>query len=79
MNANNLFQGLLSISNNPQQVENVLFTQYPQLRVLSNQMKQSGMNPVQFVMQYAQQRNITIQQNQILSMYQQMMQMTQRR
>lgn len=78
MDANSIFQNFLTMGNNPQQVEQMVFNQYPQLRVLSNQMKQSGLSPVQFVMQYAQQRNIPIQQNQIMAMYQQMLGMAPR-
>ena len=76
---NNILQNLLAQGYTPQQAENYLFNQYPQLRILANQMKQSGLSPVQFVMQYAQQRNIPIQENQVMSMYQQMLQMTPRR
>ena len=79
LGVNNIMNDLMSLGNNPQQIEQILFSQYPHLRILSNQMKQSGLPPVQFVMQYAQQRNIPIQENQLMSMYQQMMQMTQKR
>lgn len=79
MDASSLFSSFLAMGNNPQQIEQMVFNQYPQLRVLSNQMKQSGLSPVQFVMQYAQQRNIPIQENQVMSLYQQMLQMTPRR
>lgn len=75
----NIMQELMSMGSNPRQIEQVLFNQYPQLRVLSNQMKQSGLSPIQFVIQYAKQRNIPIQENQLMSMYQQMMQMTSQR
>lgn len=75
----NIMQELMSMGSNPRQIEQVLFNQYPQLRVLSNQMKQSGLSPIEFVIQYAKQRNIPIQENQLLSMYQQMMQMTSQR
>ena len=79
LGVNNIMNDLMSLGNNPQQIEQILFNQYPNLRILSNQMKQSGLSPIQFVMQYAQQRNIPIQENQLMSMYQQMMQMTQKR
>lgn len=79
LGVNNIMNDLMSLGNNPQQIEQILFSQYPNLRILSNQMKQSGLSPIQFVMQYAQQRNIPIQENQLMSMYQQMMQMTQKR
>lgn len=79
LGVNNIMNDLMSLGNNPQQIEQILFSQYPNLRILSNQMHQSGLSPIQFVIQYAQQRNIPIQQNQLMSMYQQMMQMTQKR
>lgn len=79
LGVNNIMNDLMSLGNNPQQIEQILFSQYPHLRILSNQMHQSGLSPIQFVIQYAQQRNIPIQQNQLMSMYQQMMQMTQKR
>lgn len=79
LGVNNIMNDLMSLGSNPQQIEQILFSQYPNLRILSNQMKQSGLSPIQFVMQYAQQRNIPIQENQLMSMYQQMMQMTQKR
>lgn len=62
MNNNNnpmmLFQKMLSMGNNPQQIEQMILQQNPQLQVISNQMKQSGMSPLDFVMQYARQNNI---------------------
>lgn len=62
MNNNNnpmmLFQQMLSMGNNPQQIEQIILQQNPQLQVISNQMKQSGMSPLDFVMQYARQNNI---------------------
>lgn len=79
LGVNNIMNDLMSLGNNPQQIEQILFSQYPHLRILSNQMHQSGLSPIQFVIQYAQQRNIPIQQNQLMSMYQQMMQMTPKR
>lgn len=79
LGVNNIMNDLMSLGSNPQQIEQILFSQYPNLRILSNQMKQSGLSPIQFVMQYAQQRNIPIQENQLMSMYQQMMRMTQKR
>ena len=79
LGVNNIMNDLMSLGSNPQQIEQILFSQYPHLKILSNQMHQSGLSPIQFVIQYAQQRNIPIQQNQLMSMYQQMMQMTQKR
>ena len=69
-NAINLFQQMLSMGNNPQQVAQMIFQQNPQLQVIANQMQQSGMSPMNFVMQYARQQNID--PTMIQNMYQQM-------
>ena len=69
-NAIALFQQMLSMGNNPQQIAQALFQQNPQLQVIANQMQQSGMSPMNFVMQYARQQNID--PNMIQNMYQQM-------
>lgn len=69
-NAIALFQQMLSMGNNPQQIAQAIFQQNPQLQVIANQMQQSGMSPMNFVMQYARQQNID--PNMIQSMYQQM-------
>lgn len=69
-NAINLFQQMLSMGNNPQQVAQMIFQQNPQLQIIANQMQQSGMSPMDFVMQYAKQQNIDPRM--IQNMYQQM-------
>lgn len=69
-NAIALFQQMLSMGNNPQQIAQAIFQQNPQLQVIANQMQQSGMSPMNFVMQYARQQNID--PNMIQNMYQQM-------
>lgn len=71
-----IFKSFMSMGTNPQQIQNMIFQQNPQLRVLANQIKQSGLTPIQFVMQYAKQNNIPIQENALLSMCQQMESMT---
>ena len=53
-------------------VQQALFQQNPQMQVLYNQMLQSGLPPVQFVMQYARQNNINIQPDILNNMYNQM-------
>lgn len=69
-NAIALFQQMLSMGNNPQQIAQAIFQQNPQLQVIANQMQQSGLSPMNFVMQYARQQNID--PNMIQNMYQQM-------
>ena len=75
MNNNNplgIFQQFLSLGPNPQIIQQALFQQNPQMQVLYNQMTQSGLPPVQFIMQYARQNNIPIQPEILNSMYNQM-------
>lgn len=66
----NIFQQFLAMGTNPQQVAQMIFQQNPQLQVIANQMKQSGLAPMDFVMQYARQQNID--PNFIQNMYNQM-------
>ena len=53
-----IFQQMMSMGNSPQQVEQMILQQNPQLQVIMNQMRQSGLAPMDFVMQYAKQNNI---------------------
>lgn len=54
----NIFQQFLAMGNNPQQIAQTIFQQNPQLQIIANQMQQSGLSPMDFVMQYARQQNI---------------------
>lgn len=67
-----IFKSFIKMGSNPKQIEEMIYQQNPQLRILSNQMKESGLSPVEFVMQYAKQNNMPIQENAIKSMCQQM-------
>ena len=61
MNNNNpmlIFQQMLTMGNNPKQIEQKILQQNPQLQVIANQMKQSGLAPMDFVKQYAIQNNM---------------------
>lgn len=71
-NAITMFQQMLSMGSNPQQVAQMIFQQNPQLYVIANQMQQSGLSPIDFIMQYARQQNVNINPNMIQDMYQQM-------
>lgn len=71
-----IFKNFMTMGKDPKQIEEMIYQQNPQLRVLANQMRQSGLTPVEFVMQYAKQNNIPIQENSINSMCQQMQSMT---
>ena len=70
-----IFKSFIQMGTNPKQIEEMIYKQNPQLKVLSNQMKQSGLTPVEFVMQYAKQNNMPIEENAIRSMCQQMQSM----
>lgn len=65
-----MFQQFLTMGPNPQIIQQALFQQNPQMQVIYNQMQQSGLSPVQFVMQYARQNNIN--PDMINNMYNQM-------
>ena len=71
-----IFKNFMTMGTNPQQIQNMIFQQNPQLKIIANQMQQSGLSPIQFVMQYAKQNNIPIQENSLLTMCQQMQSMT---
>ena len=72
----NIFKSFMTLGNNPQQIQNLLLQQNPQLKVLLTQIKQSNLSPIQFVMQYARQNNIQVDENNLLTMCQQMQGMT---
>lgn len=57
---NNLMQ-LIAGGMNPQQIIQNITQQNPQIQVLLNQARQSGMTPQQYAIQYAKQNNINIQ------------------
>jgi hypothetical protein len=71
-NSLDIFKSFRSLGSDPRQVEQLIYQRYPQLQVLSNQMRQSGLSPVDFVMQMAKQNNIPLNQNDVMGMYQQM-------
>ena len=66
----NIFQQFLTMGTNPQQITQMIFQQNPQLQIIANQMQQSGLSPMDFVMQYARQQNID--PHMVQNMYQQM-------
>ena len=71
-----IFKRFMTMGKDPKQIEEMIYQQNPQLRVLSNQMRQSGLSPVEYVMQLAKQNNLPIQENSVQSMFQQMQNMT---
>lgn len=76
MNPMDLFKQFMTMGKDPKQIEQMIYKQNPQLLALSNQMKESGLTPIQFAMQLAKQNNLPIQENALLSMCQQMQSMT---
>ena len=76
MNPMALFRQFMAMGTDPKQIEQMIYKQNPQLLALSNQIKESGLTPIQFAMQYAKQNNIPVQENALLSMCQQMQSMT---
>ena len=75
-NSLDIFKSFRSLGSDPRQVEQLLFQRYPQMQVIANQMKQSGLTPVDFVMQLAKQNNIPLNPSDVMGMYQQMKGMT---
>lgn len=76
MNPMVLFKQFMAMGNDPKQIEQMIYKQNPQLLALANQIKESGLTPIEFAMQYAKQYNIPVQENALLSMCQQMQSMT---
>lgn len=79
MNPLQIFSGFLNMGNNPQQIAQMIISQNPNLQAVLNHMQQSGMNPLQFAMQYAKQNNININEQYLNNMYQQMLNMIPKR
>lgn len=61
MNPMQLLMQAMSGQGNPQQIVEQIARQNPQANAMLNQMRQSGMTPQQFTMQYARQRGINIE------------------
>lgn len=76
MNPIDLFKQFMAMGKDPKQIEQMIYKQNPQMLALANQMKESGLTPIQFAMQLAKQNNIPIQENALLNMCQQMQSMT---
>lgn len=76
MNPMDLFKQFMTMGKDPKQIEQMIYKQNPQMLALANQMKESGLSPIQFAMQLAKQNNIPIQENALLNMCQQMQRMT---
>ena len=75
-NSLDIFKSFRSLGSDPRQVEQLIYQRYPQMQVIANQMKQSGLTPVDFVMQLAKQNNIPLNPSDVMGMYQQMKGMT---
>lgn len=56
-------QQLLSMGNNPQQIMQAIIQNNPQMKIVLNQIQQSGLTMDQFIMQMARQRGIPMDAN----------------
>lgn len=54
------FQSLLKLGNNPEQIQNVLFSKYPNLKQTYEQISKSGMSPIDYAISKAMERNIDV-------------------
>lgn len=61
MNPLQLIMQMVMGGQNPAYIMNQMLQQNPQLQVLINQARQSGMSPRDYTLQYARQNNINIQ------------------
>lgn len=72
-NPQNIIKIIKQNSLNPQMVQEMILNQFPNMKILKNQMEQSGLNPIQFSMQLAKQNNMNIQQNTLNDNYNNML------
>lgn len=59
-NALNNFRRLMTMGRNPIELQQMILQQNPQLRIIANQMQQSGLTPSQYILQIAKQNNLPI-------------------
>ncbi len=59
-NPMNFLMQIMNSGNNPQQIIDGMIKQNPQIQVVLNQMKSSGMQPKDYVMQLAKQQGVDI-------------------
>lgn len=78
-NPNYVINELLKFGSNPQQVEQMLMMRNPNLKILANQIKQSGLNPIDFAVQYANQHNIPVNKDILTNNYNQMLNLVKHR
>ena len=55
-----MFKKMRSMGNNPQQVMNLLMNKSPKFRKIMDEINQSGMNPMQYAMQKANEKNVVL-------------------
>lgn len=59
-NALQMLMQLMGAKQNPNTILNNMISKNPQANIIMNQIQQSGMNPKQFLEQYAKQNNIDL-------------------
>ena len=50
----------MTMGRNPMELQQMILQQNPQLRIIANQMQQSGLTPSQYILQIAKQNNLPI-------------------
>lgn len=69
-NAINQFRQILTMGNDPNTLQQMILQSNPQLRIIANQMKQSNMNPKQYIVQMAKQYNIPVTEQMVENLMQ---------
>lgn len=69
-NAINQFRQILTMSNDPNALQQMILQSNPQLRIIANQMRQSNMNPKQYIVQMAKQYNIPVTEQMVENLMQ---------
>lgn len=69
-NAINQFRKILTMGNDPNALQQMILQSNPQLRIIANQMKQSNMNPKQYIVQMAKQYNIPVTEQMVENLMQ---------
>lgn len=55
-----VFQDMMSMGSNPQQIEQILLTKYPNLKSISDEVKKNGRSLLDFATQKYMQKNINV-------------------
>lgn len=69
-NAINQFRQILTMGNDPNALQQMILQSNPQLQIIANQMKQSNMNPKQYIVQMAKQYNMPVTEQMVENLMQ---------